>query len=42
MSRAIGRRMAEDIGKEHIDCDVGACPVDFDIEDKSALQGIQA
>jgi len=42
MSRAIGRRMAEDIGKEHIDCEAGPCPVDFDIEDKSALQGIQA
>ena len=42
MSRAIGRKMAEDIGKEHVDCDNGACPVDFDIEDKSALQGIRA
>ena len=42
ISREISRTMAEDIGKEHIDCDSGACPVDFDIEDKSALQGIQA
>ena len=21
--------MAEDIGREHVDCDNGACPVDF-------------
>lgn len=42
ISREISRTMAEDIGKEHISCDVGACPVDFDVEDKSTLQGIQA
>jgi hypothetical protein len=29
MMRAIHSTMAEDIGREHVDCDGGACPVDF-------------
>jgi len=34
MMRAIERVMVEDIGKEHIDCDTGACPVDFSAGEK--------
>ena len=34
ISRAIEKELVEDIGKEHVDCDVGACPVDFDIREK--------
>lgn len=37
MSRAVGRVVAEDIGKEHVDCDTGACPVDFSVGDKTNL-----
>jgi len=33
-ARTIAAAMSEDIGKEHIDCDSGACPVDF--SDKQA------
>ena len=29
ISRALTSEIVEDIGKEHIDCDGGACPVDF-------------
>lgn len=29
ITRAISEAMAEDIGREHIDCSSGACPVDF-------------
>lgn len=28
------RGLAEDVGKEHVDCDSGACPVDFNEGDK--------
>ncbi len=42
MSRAISSEMAEDVGKEHVDCDSGACPIDFSTDDKSKLQGVQA
>ena len=28
-SHAIQSAMEEDIGKEHVDCDNGVCPVDF-------------
>jgi len=37
MSRAIGRVVAEDIGKEHLDCTTGACPVDFTVGEKATL-----
>lgn len=40
ISREISRTMAEDIGKEHVDCDNGACPVDFEIGDKQKLEGV--
>ena len=40
MSRAISFEMAEDVGKEHVDCDSGACPIDFSTDDKSKLQGV--
>ncbi len=33
---AIEKNMEEDIGKEHVDCDSGACPVDFKIEKEVA------
>jgi len=31
--------LTEDIGKEHIDCDTGACPVDFTVGEKTNLGG---
>ena len=34
ISREISRTMAEDIGREHVDCDAGPCPVDFNVGDK--------
>jgi hypothetical protein len=30
----ISDQMAEDIGKEHIDCSTGSCPVDFNADEK--------
>lgn len=41
MMRAVGRVMSEDIGKEHVDCDSGACPVDFSVGNKVELEGVQ-
>ena len=38
ISRALSKKMVEDIGKEHVDCDGGACPVDFNVGDKNDLQ----
>jgi len=29
ISRSIQQKIVEDIGKEHVDCDSGACPIDF-------------
>lgn len=29
VARSIQKALAEDIGKEHVDCDSGACPIDF-------------
>lgn len=29
VSRAIAEQLAEDVGREHVGCDNGACPVDF-------------
>jgi len=29
ITRAISEAMAEDIGREHVDCSSGACPIDF-------------
>ena len=29
VARAISEAMAEDIGREHVDCSSGACPIDF-------------
>jgi hypothetical protein len=29
VSRAIAEQLAEDIGREHVDCSSGACPIDF-------------
>lgn len=31
ITRAISEAMAEDIGREHVDCSSGACPIDFKI-----------
>lgn len=40
MIRAIRSEMSEDIGKEHVDCGSGGCPVDFETGDKS--EGVAA
>ena len=29
ITRAISEAVAEDIGREHLDCSSGACPIDF-------------
>ena len=35
ISRSIAKAMAEDIGREHVDCGTpGGCPIDFDEEQK--------
>ena len=34
VANAIQQALAEDIGKEHVDCDSGACPVDFNADRK--------
>ena len=35
ISRSIAKAMAEDIGREHVDCGTpGGCPIDFDEEMK--------
>ena len=33
--QAIRDAMAEDIGKEHVDCESGACPTDFNDDEKT-------
>jgi hypothetical protein len=30
IARMIGKELAEDIGREHVDCGTGGCPIDFD------------
>lgn len=40
IAHAIQKAMAEDIGRDHIDCGTGGCPIDFDEGDKdSAANG---
>ncbi|NJO65675.1 MAG: hypothetical protein HC836_48655 [Richelia sp. RM2_1_2] len=35
---AIEKAMKEDIGREHVSCDMaGGCPIDFDEDDKDTL-----
>lgn len=33
--QAIRDAVAEDIGKEHVDCEGGACPIDFNEDEKT-------
>jgi hypothetical protein len=36
ISRVISDVMAEDVGREHLDCANGGCPIDFVAGEKSA------